>query len=864
MKLFFSRLIACCSTSVLAFFTAAAWASEPVQALAASAGPHRPAALPVHLGSQWLSQQAGIVTIRQVELTPTEAGFALQLDTDGPLSDPTQQAVGNALILEFPNAVLAGEAVDLAEPAAGIAFVSVTSLGDVGVQVSITGVTAVPQVTVSPTVAGLSLAVMPGSETAAETSPDRIQVVVTATRTETPLTTVPRSVTVITREEIEQQTQLNTNLGDILGQLVPGFAPPTNRANTFGQTLRGRDVSVVIDGIPQNTNLGSIPAALSSIDPAAIERIEVIRGPNAIYGGQATGGLVNIITRPATDDPLRVTTGIGITSGLTNLREGLGYSLLGNVSARQDTVDLLTSLAWTATGYAFDAAGDRIPGDITDSGARRLNGLIRLGWEPDEQQRLQFQINYFNQQQDNDFISDEAVENELGVQKARAIPVPEGTQVIGASDQATLQTSNFSLNYRHDSLLGSAAQALLYYRNYAFQGGGIPTDGRIFGPPFDFVYQSPGQSQQLGGRLQFDTPLNPDNTLSLLWGVDYVRESSSQTFNIFDPDELDASGGRLFRKIAEVPFVPNYRFGDLGLFAQFQAEVGDRLTFNGGARYVNLSINTDDYVTFQGRPIQGGSFSASDVVFNAGAVLALTDEISLFGSFGQGFSFPDIGRVLRRPPAGFTVGSSLDLVQPQKVNNYEVGLRATWPTVQASLAGFINTSDLGLSFVTLANGAQQTVRAPQRIYGVEATVDWQPAPTWQIGSSLSWLEGENDANGDGEFLALNSITVPPLKLTAYVENETLPGWRNRLQLLYSGNRDRAFNDGIDGAPISSYLTLDYVSSLALGPGELLLSVQNLLNTQYFPVYAQYFAPFSSSSNYPGQGITLGLGYRVTW
>jgi iron complex outermembrane receptor protein len=60
-----------------------------------------------------------------------------------------------------------------------------------------------------------------------------------------------------------------------------------------------------------------------------------------------------------------------------------------------------------------------------------------------------------------------------------------------------------------------------------------------------------------------------------------------------------------------------------------------------------------------------------------------------------------------------------------------------------------------------------------------------------VGVTATWTEGENNVNNDGKYLALNSITVAPLKLTAYVENQTLKGWRNRLQLLYSGNRERA-------------------------------------------------------------------------
>jgi iron complex outermembrane recepter protein len=220
--------------------------------------------------------------------------------------------------------------------------------------------------------------------------------------------------------------------------------------------------------------------------------------------------------------------------------------------------------------------------------------------------------------------------------------------------------------------------------------------------------------------------------------------------------------------------------------------------------------------------------------------------------------------VLRRPPDGFvnvTDGSSL--TEPQKVDNYEIGIKGEWSNVQASVSAFYNTSDLGADFAVVDNFLE-TIRAPQRVYGVEAAIDVQPSPKWKLGGTLTWLEGENDPEDDGSFVALNSITVPPLKLTGYVENQTTPGWSNRLQFLLSGSRERAFNDEIDSAPIDSFFTVDYLSRIKIGQGELQIGVQNLFNSQYFPVYSQYFAPFFDSSNYAGRGRSLSVGYRLTW
>ncbi len=185
--------------------------------------------------------------------------------------------------------------------------------------------------------------------------------------------------------------------------------------------------------------------------------------------------------------------------------------------------------------------------------------------------------------------------------------------------------------------------------------------------------------------------------------------------------------------------------------------------------------------------------------------------------------------------------------------------------MQMSLAAFYNTSDLGISFQPVGNtGRLELIRAPERIYGLEATVDWQPEKTWSIGGTATYIEGEYEDEKE-DYIAIDSSRISPVKLTAYLENQTTSKWSNRLQLLYSGNRDRAFEDGSDGGPISSYVTLDYISTIQVGNGLLQVKVENLLNNEYFPVLSQYLAGFGAdSSNYAARGLTVSVNYRLDW
>jgi len=826
---------------------------------------------------EWMAQiEATPVQITGVRVETTETGLNVVLETaESDLATPTTEMVGNALVAEIPNAVLDlpdGEFFEAFGPAEGIALVSVTETTD-GVQVSITGADAPPEAQVSTEAGSLVLSVMPGVADNLAEDPEAIQVVVTATRTEEEIADIPRSVTVVTREDIEEQSNLTTNVQDILGQTVPGLGPPTQSFRNAIQTLRGRNFQILVDGVPISTNQNTaFNQEFRSIAPSAIERIEVVRGPSAVFGEGAVGGVVNIITRQPEDGEVRQTATARINSRGNFAGESFGTYAEYGVSGTDGPIDATFNISWETFGYAFDAEGDRIPNfENAQENGRTLNLFGKLGVDFTDEQRLQFSVNHFDDRQEVEFISDPSLNDfPPGTRKAEALEI-EDPEFIGIDGDPRRINTVANLVYTHDNLLGSEVALQAFYRNN-FGVIGLPFDNRDFDGDPPFVVFNQQDSERWGGRLQIDTPFS--EVASLLWGVDYSQENLSQPQQFFDVDLFDQSGGRVFRVIEENFTTPPYEVENLGLFAQLSWDISDRLLLSGGARYENISASVDDYTVFgigfePDRDIVGGSVNADDVAFNVGAVYRVTDELDVFASFAQGFGIPDLGRIFRSPPDGFTsVNEDLIFTQPQKVNNYELGIRGNWQDVQFSLAGFFNYSADGVSFnvVEVGDGFTQVevARAPRRIYGVEATVDWQPSPTWQLGGLISWNEGEDDQGEEGDFVALSTRDIQPIKISAYVENETLPGWRNRLQALLVGDRDRGFDADRDPQPIEGYLVVDYISSIQVGPGEIQIGIQNLFNNQYFPLRSQIPGGFSNVQNRAAPGRTFSLGYRVTF
>ena len=845
------------------------------------------------------SDTTGLAEVTGVKLNQTDTGIEVFLQTDA--ADKLQvvnRSKGNNFIAEISGAQLrlaTGDKFNQDKPAKGIASVALAQQDDNTIRLTVTGETNIPKVELFDNKQGLIFALtptissaetpqtqpQPETETAQQEKPESqesqtekpakeedepIELVVTATRTDEALENIPRSVTVIRREEIQEQTSGNSNVSDLLGKLVPGFGPPTQERRTErNQTLRGRPALILIDGVPQNPNTGPF-RQLNSIDPSAIERVEVVRGPSAIYGAGATGGIINIITRRPTDEKQQLELSVGLRSDFTDFNEdSLGYKLKAALSGREGKADYLFQLSYEDSGSFFDTDGDRIPplnpSNISD--LRSLNFLGKIGVDIDDNQRLEFTYNNFLDRQETKFATDPSILATPGLQTARAIR----TGKIDYDEDPEQSTQVFNFKYTNDKIFGSSKLDFqAYYTDTKVTQ--LADDLRPFfanlPPSLPGITQPDFKTDKFGTRLQLDTPFS--NAFSVLWGVDYVQEDNERPSFIIDPVAFDQGQARVIGTDTGSPF---FELDSLGLFAQAQWEMSEKFLLSGGVRYENISFDVDDYTTssfadLRNPParIEGGSNTVDDVVFNLGAVYKVSPEISIFSNFSQGFAIPSLVFLGRVEP-GFDFETD-DLLEPEKVNNFELGVKGNWDSVQVSLAGFYNFSDKGQTFfIDQSTGLTDITRTPQRNYGIEATLDWKVNKSWTLGSTFTWNEGDTNFPNDGRgFLPLSTEEVQPLKLTAYLENETLPGWRNRLQLLYVGDRDRAFDEGVDPVEIRGYTTLDFFSNLKLGQGDLVLGVENLFNRDYLDLTSQGAIGFRERLRQASRGRTISVRYSV--
>ena len=142
------------------------------------------------------------------------------------------------------------------------------------------------------------------------------ETVVTATRTPNKELKTDANVTVITGKDIERRhyTDLTQALRDVPGVTVNQYAPAGYNNSSKFYINGSEDVVLLIDGVRQNY-AGGFSASLASAmkDLGGIERIEVLHGSaSTLYGSDAKGGVINIITKKA--QGMKTTLGIGYGS----------------------------------------------------------------------------------------------------------------------------------------------------------------------------------------------------------------------------------------------------------------------------------------------------------------------------------------------------------------------------------------------------------------------------------------------------------------------------------------------------------------------------------------------------------------------
>lgn len=725
-----------------------------------------------------------------------------------------------------------------------------------------------------------AFAASPAETTETEKKPEALPTItITASRADE-LSTSAKQVTKLDEKQIELlRNGSSGSIATVLAKAVPGLSDSSRTITDYGQTLRGRNALILVDGVPMNLTRDT-SRGLSAIDPESIANIEVIRGSNAIYGGGAAGGIISITTKAAGGEPTAKTV-IGLQTPLTNFRsDALGGDIHQYFTGSFNAFDYAFDFGYQRIGSPYDASGDRVApepsqGDLYDSDGYSVGG--KLGYHIDDNQYLQFAANYYNAEQDSDYASDTSVKNTpTGTVPAKAI------KGLKLKDQTKNENQIYNLTYNHKDFFGNKVEAQIYYRDFFTRFS--PFDARVpetqVSPRGGQVDQVSQENNVLGSRLTVTTPLDFLGDTSLVWGGDFSREKSEMPLDIFDRDIYDQSGGLEFVKTGKLTYLPELTTQSVGGFVQLKHRFNDQWSAEAGTRYEDSYAQIDSFIplsqldpntqSYKPNPYvyQGGKVKADAWLYNANMTFSPNDQNSIYASFNQGFQLPDVGVIIRNAnntdkKKNYELSSSF--LEPVKVDNYELGWKGNFNNFSSSLAVFHSTSDLGA--VQPESNSLVMLRTKEKITGVEATFDYlDDANVWGTGGSVTWMKGREKPQ-DGAEQDMTGFRIPPLKLTAYVSYNPTETWTNRLQATYFGSEDYRLNgkNSFGRYDVKTYTTADLISSFALNKKDTVtIGLENMFNRKYYPLYSQLLRSGNNTSHLVANGATLKVTYSHKW
>jgi iron complex outermembrane receptor protein len=711
-------------------------------------------------------------------------------------------------------------------------------------------------------------------------------ITVTATRGELATEQSPVSVSTTTSDEIAAR---RVQLLDQALNTAPGlyaFRGKGAQDTNAGVGMRGfagrgslqARVLVLVDGQPVNDSYtGQVNWTTLPIEE--VDRVEVVRGSfSALYGGNAMGGVVNVLTKPVTTRQAEVYGQLGNQATARygarladRFWERLGLSLAYDRMQSGGFPSQFVPSAGTAAAGGTPVTG-AVPALTTSGGQIFLLGRSGDNWWNQHSFRargdyalsrrtlgyLQFQRQWSGYGYD---------QYESFLRTASGVPFDSGTASFlwnGSPRRFSVTPASF-LNGD-----GQVTYWLLSGRvHHEFSNGGqIQVGGGHTQSPLNY-YSTPGTGataaggpgsisdrpyQSWFGNAQYAQRLTPDHRLTV--GTDLRQDES----------RLEESSVPNWARRTESAVISGRSRGQAfnqGAYAQDQWRVAERLTLTGGARY-------DYWKTYDGG--YGVGPAATDVnsrsshsgSAKAAALWRGPAGLAFRGSVGNSFRSPTVYDLYRtwRASSGVTYAANPAL-EPERLLAVEAGVNRRWANRLELDAAFFQNRTSNLIYrstdfsVDPAGNYRPVINAGRgRTNGFEASAR-VPVRQWLYAtSSYTWNDAkitENPALPDtvGKRVPFVPAHVASGTLFAFVRNASASVTGRYVSRMFSSDLNTDTTKGVYGA-YDPFFSLDAGLSVPVGRHvSVECSGENLLNRIYYSYYPS-----------PGRLVSVRLRVRL--
>ncbi|MCH8336140.1 MAG: TonB-dependent receptor [Proteobacteria bacterium] len=653
---------------------------------------------------------------------------------------------------------------------------------------------------------------------AQEAKPDALdEIVVTATRMESSVRDVARSVSVVNKERIQKATQQLALDEALVG--IPGLYMQ-NRYNFSGDlriALRGfgarssfgiRGIRIFVDGIPETLPDGQ--SGVDSIDLGSAQRIEVLRGPASSLYGNASGGVIAITSELGESEPL--------VEGKVAAGE-FGFQQYGlKAAGKLGSADYLFNISRTELDGYRDHAKFR---------GTLLNG--RLGIPFNENDHLLVALNFTDQP---------LAQDPGGINAAQAALDPSSARDRNIQFDAGETVEQQRLGFVYESKRSSGTLTLrnhYVWRDFANRlpfasGGSVDLDRFFFGL---------GAQYSLGDSL-------PDGA-GLAFGIDYDRQDD-------DRQRFDNNDGVL----GSQTFDQNEQVVSTGIYVQGEYQLNDAWTVQAGLRYDELTYDINDRFLSDGD--DSGTLDFNELSPSLGVNVKFAAGV-LFASYSSSFETPTTTE-LANPDASGGFNPSL---RPQMADSFEIGYKGGRENLFYEVSLFqIDLEDELIPFELAAFPGRTFYSNAGRSdrKGLETAVSWKNGSGFGVNASFTWsdFKFESFIDDNGNDFSGNHLPGLP-KQFAYLGFSYAPdnGFSGVLETVYSGD---LYANNANSANVSSYAVTNLRFNIDIRSRKWLFRSYAGINNLFDESYNNNIRINAFGSRYfepaPGRHIYVGL------
>lgn len=635
------------------------------------------------------------------------------------------------------------------------------------------------------------------------------QQVATAVKTPTLLVNVPQSVSVVSAEQISEQALFS--IADVM-QYTPGVSIGLGEDHRDQVTIRGQNTTAdfFVDGLRDDVQY---------FRPLYnLERVEILRGANALlFGRGGGGGVVNRVTKVASS-----------AEDFTTLSAGIDTFGAGSISV--DTNKAIDA----NNAFRFNGVFDSIDNhrDFKDGERYAINPTYT--WMANDDTTVVASYEYVN----DDRLVD------------RGIPSLDGAPLEGFDDtyfgdpdfnNTTLEahiarvrvdhalSQNWNLNGTVQFADYDKAYQNLYPVNFDADAGTVTLDG------YRDTTTRENALVQLNLIGQFATG---DINHTLLTGMEYgSQDTENARRDAFFADSQDDQVSFVFSDPLVIPSMTltdpvRNRASDVtftSAFVQDEIKLNEHWIVVAGLRYDNFDIDVVDTIEVANGADDGNSgfLSSSDsqVSPRVGLIYKPAESVSIYASYSKSF-------LPRSGDQFLSLSLTSQALEAEEFENKEIGVKWNFSdSLSVTAAAFEVERENGTA--QDPNNPEASILTGTETKGFEVQVVGKLSERWVINAGYSNLDGEEMGRiVDGALVNRDLAQLPEHMLTLWNQYEVNDKWRVALGVIYQSEQYASLNNTVelpDFVRVDAAVYYDYSEDIKIQ-----LNVENVFDEDYFP------------------------------